>query len=106
EPKILEILKNDYVILALHVDNRKKLPESEWYTGGDGKIKKTLGKKNADFQITHFHSNAQPNYILLDSHYESGEMSAYQLMPARAYSMDKEAFYQFLKDGVEEFKKR
>ncbi len=49
DPRILNMLKNDYVVVALYVDDKKTLPEDEWYISDyDGKQKKTLGKKNAD----------------------------------------------------------
>lgn len=68
DPRVLDMLRNDFVVVALYVDDKTTLPENEWYVSEyDGKKKKTLGKKNADFQIKKFDSNAQPNYILLDS---------------------------------------
>jgi thiol:disulfide interchange protein DsbD len=66
DPAVLERLKNDYVIAALYVDDKTPLPESEWITSTyDGKVKKTLGKKNADLQITRLNNNAQPFYVLV-----------------------------------------
>ncbi len=107
DPRILSMLENEYVVVALYVDDKKTLPESEWYTSEyDGKMKKTLGKKNADFQIKYFNSNAQPNYILLDSHAEGKDLEKYVLMPARGHDLDRDAFYNFLKQGLEEYKKR
>lgn len=107
DPRILEMLKNDYVVVALYVDDKKSLPEDEWYISDyDGKKKKTLGKKNADFQIKNFHSNAQPNYILLDSHAGGGDLEKFVLMPARGHDLNRDAFYEFLKKGLEEFKKK
>lgn len=107
DPRILEMLKNDYVVVALYVDDKKTLPEDEWYISDyDGKQKKTLGKKNADFQIKHFHSNAQPNYILLDSQAGHTDLEKFVLMPARGHDLNRDAFYEFLKKGLEEFKKR
>jgi len=107
DPRILNMLKNDYVVVALYVDDKKTLPEEDWYVSDyDGKQKKTLGKKNADFQIKYFHSNAQPNYILLDSQAGGTDLEKFVLMPARGHDLDKDAFYEFLKKGLEEFKKR
>lgn len=107
DPRILNMLKNDYVVVALYVDDKKTLPEDEWYISDyDGKQKKTLGKKNADFQIKHFHSNAQPNYILLDNRAGETDLEKFVLMPARGHDLNRDAFYEFLKKGLEEFKKR
>lgn len=107
DPRILDMLRHDYVVVALYVDDKKTLPENEWYVSDyDGKTKKTLGKKNADFQIKYFNSNAQPNYILLDSHAQGDDLQKYMLMPSRGYDLNREAFYEFLKQGLENFKKR
>lgn len=107
DPRILDMLKNDYVVVALYVDDKKTLPEDEWYISDyDGKQKKTLGKKNADFQIKHFHSNAQPNYILLDSQAGHTDLEKFVLMPARGHDLNRDAFYEFLKKGLEQFHQR
>jgi thioredoxin-related protein len=68
DPRVLEMLRNDYVIIALYVDDRTQLPEIEWVTSSfDGKQKKTIGQKNLDYQITKFNTNTQPFYVLIDS---------------------------------------
>ncbi len=108
DPRVMEILKNDYVIAALYVDDKTKLSEEEWYVSeSDGKTKKTLGKQNADFQIDKFASNAQPNYILLDSRGgDDDDLQQHVMAPARGHNLDADAFVEFLKQGVEEYKKR
>ena len=66
DPQVLERLKNDYVVVALYVDDKTELPESAWFTSAyDGKVKKTLGKQNADLQIANLENNAQPFYVLV-----------------------------------------
>ncbi len=108
DPRVLKMLKEDYVICALYVDDKTKLPEEEWYVSEyDGKKKETLAKKNADFQIKKFASNAQPNYILLDSRGgHDDDLQQHVLAPARGHNLDKDAFVEFLKQGLEEYKKR
>src|SRR5690606_31966793 len=93
DPQVLARLKNDFVMVALYIDERLELPENEWYTSSyDGKVKKTLGKQNADFQITRFNNNAQPYYVILD-HKES------LLAKPRGYDSDIQDFIEFL-DGA------
>lgn len=108
DPRVLDMLRNDYVVVALYVDDKTTLPENEWYVSDyDGKKKKTLGKKNADFQIKKFDSNAQPNYILLDSRGgNDADLQKHVLAPARGHNLDKDAFVAFLKQGLDEYKKR
>ncbi|WP_159521802.1 protein-disulfide reductase DsbD family protein [Sunxiuqinia indica] len=100
DPRVLERLKNEFVIIALYVDDKSKLPESEWVTSTyDGKVKKTLGKKYADFQITRFGVNAQPYYVLLDN---NGDL----LVDPKAYDLNPDNFIDFLDRGMNEFKER
>lgn len=108
DDRVLNILRKEYVIVALYVDDKTKLPEEEHYISDyDGKKKNTLGKKNTDLQVKKFESNAQPNYILLDSrHGHEEDLKDHILAPKRGHSLDKDAFYNFLKQGVDEYKKR
>ena len=108
DPRVLEMLKNDYIIVALYVDDKTKLPAEEVYVSEyDGKKKNTLGKKNTDFQIKQFESNAQPNYILLDSRKGNDKvLKPHVLQPARGYNKDRDAFVKFLQDGLKEYKAR
>jgi thiol:disulfide interchange protein DsbD len=100
DPKVISILRNDYLVIALYVDDKTKLPENEWITSSyDQKVKKTIGSKYADFQISRFGVNAQPYYVLLD---HKGEL----LTKPRAYDLDVDAFVDFLNKGLEEFSKR
>ena len=93
DPQVLKRLKEDFVMVALYIDERLELPESEWYTSSyDGKVKKTLGKQNADFQITRFNNNAQPYYVILDHNEQL-------LANPRGYNTDIAAFVKFL-DGA------
>ncbi|MBE0641182.1 MAG: thioredoxin family protein, partial [Bacteroidales bacterium] len=99
-PEVLKRLRNDYMVIALYVDDKTTLPEEEWIVSDyDGKVKKTIGRKYADFQISRFNTNAQPYYCLLD---HNGEL----LVKPRAYDLDVDAFIKFLDDGLAEFKRR
>lgn len=98
DPRVLSRLRNNYIVTALYVDDKTKLIESEWITSEyDGRVKKTVGKKFADFQISKFNTNAQPFYVLLNP---NGEM----LMQPKAYDLDIDNFVQFLDSGIENFK--
>ncbi len=100
DPRVLQRLKDEYIIVALYVDDKTRLPEEEWVVSEyDGKTKKSIGKKYADFQISRFETNAQPYYTLLD---HDGKL----LMEPRAYDLDIGEFVEFLDQGLEEFKNR
>lgn len=98
DPQVLARLKNDFVMVALYIDERLELPESEWYTSTfDGKVKKTMGKQNADFQITRFNNNAQPYYVILDP-------DENLLAPPRGYETNIQEFVEFLDGATIKFK--
>ena len=98
DPKVLDQLRNDYVVVALYVDDRTELPEQEWYTSTyDNKVKKTLGKQNADLQITNLNNNAQPFYVLV------GEDEKVLATPF-GYRKDADLFAKFLEDGKKKYK--
>jgi thiol:disulfide interchange protein DsbD len=98
DPRVLKRLREDYIVVALYVDDKTKLPESDWVRSEyDGKLKKSIGKKYADFQISRFNVNAQPYYVLLD---HEGKL----LAKPRAYDLDVDAFVEFLDEGLNKFK--
>ncbi len=96
DPKVLEIMKNDYVMVALHTDDKTKLEEKDWVTLDNGKVLKDLGRKNSYIVRTRFNVNAQPNYALLGT---DGDL----LVPIRGYNLDVDGFVEFLQSGLEAF---
>jgi thiol:disulfide interchange protein len=100
DSQVLQRLKEDFVMVALYIDERYELPEGEWYTSDyDGKVKSTIGKQNADFQITRFNNNAQPYYVVLDHNEEL-------LVRPKAYDTNIQNFVNFLEDAKAEFGRR
>ncbi|WP_083645680.1 protein-disulfide reductase DsbD family protein [Christiangramia flava] len=100
DPRVLKRLKNDYVVVALYVDEKTELPESEWYVSAhDQKVKKTIGKQNLDFMIQKLNANAQPYYTLVDT---SGSL----LSAPKGYDLNVENFIEFLDNGLKEFDAR
>ncbi len=97
DPGVFQRLQNDYIIIALYTDDRTKLPESEWITSSfDGKVKKTLGKKNLDLQISKYSTNTQPFYVLIDT-------DGKPLADPRGHNLDIPAFRTWLDLGVVNF---
>ena len=97
DPRVLELLRNDYVICALYSDDKMELPESEWVTTESGKVLRSLGKINAHYALKTFGINAQPYYVLQG---RNGHM----LVEPRGYDLDVEAFVDFLRRGVEAYR--
>jgi thiol:disulfide interchange protein DsbD len=102
DPQVLKRLREDFIVVALYVDDKQELPQSEWYTSErDNKQKTTLGKQNADFQIVEYGVNAQPYYVLLNA--EAGNQP---LVPPIAYEPDVTGFVQFLDAGLAQYRRQ
>jgi thiol:disulfide interchange protein DsbD len=100
DPKVLKKLKEDYVVMALYVDEKTELPEDEWYVSAhDDRVKKTMGGQNLDFMIQKLNANAQPYYTLVDT---KGSL----LSAPKGYDLDVGNFVEFLDNGLEEFESR
>jgi len=100
DPEVLKRLREDFVIVALYVDDKTKLPEEEWITSSfDGKVKKTIGRKNTDFQITRFGVNAQPYYVIM-GHNDDVLNEPVGFVP------DVDDYVDFLESGVQAFNEK
>ena len=69
DQEIKRILKDDVVLVSLHVDATKKLPKEERYeTTMAGRTKKVIteGDKWMVFQANTYGTNSQPYYIFLN----------------------------------------
>jgi thiol-disulfide isomerase/thioredoxin len=98
DPQVLKRLREDYVVVALYVDDKTELPESEWFTSTyDKKVKKTIGKQNADLQITNLNNNAQPFYVLV------GKDERVLVSPF-GYNLNAANFVRFLDQGKSKYK--
>jgi thiol:disulfide interchange protein DsbD len=93
DPEVLALL-NRYTMIALYTDDKTELPESEWITSKiDGKVKKTIGKINYDFQAERFKTNALPYYVILDNDGNS-------LTDKGVGYVGKAEFIEYLKKGL------
>ncbi len=98
DPAVLELLNNEYVICALYTDDKMSLPQSEWVTTDNGTVLKSLGKVNAHYALTRFGVNAQPYYVIQGKNEQV-------LVEPRGYNLDVAQFVDFLKRGVEAYRK-
>ncbi|MFI3282766.1 MAG: thioredoxin family protein [Rikenellaceae bacterium] len=98
DAEVNRILREDYVIVALYMDDKHELPQQDWVTTNRGRVLKTIGRVNSYLAMERYGVNAQPYYIIegLD-----GE----QLAPARGYDLDVEAYIAFLREGLRNFHK-
>lgn len=97
EPHILELLKNDIVLISLYVDDKRPLPDGEVMVSEiSGKKLRYVGQRWSEFQILRYKANAQPFYVLMD-HEEN------DLIEPIGYMPDIDQYYAWLQKGVEAF---
>lgn len=100
DPKVKQILENDYVLITLMVDDKTKLPHPiEIEEHGKVRKLKTIGDKWSYLQRSKFGANAQPFYILLN---DEGK----PLGPSYAFNEDVSKYIQFLENGLKMFKEQ
>lgn len=97
DPKVKQILENDYVLITLMVDDKTKLPHPiEIEEHGKTRKLRTIGDKWSYLQRSKFGANAQPFYILLN---DEGQ----PLGPSYAFNEDVSKYIQFLQNGLKQF---
>ena len=99
EDEIYALLDNDIVLISLYVDDRTKLPEAEQFESElTGNKVRTYGHKWLEFQQTRYNTNAQPLYVIQN-------LEGEDISPSVGYTPDVEEYYNWLKKGIENFKK-
>ncbi len=99
KPDVLDILKNDVVLISLYVDDKRPLAEGDVVESklNPGKKLKYIGQKWSELQTIKYKANTQPMYVLMD---HDGE----NLIDPVAYTPDVETYLNWLKQGVSNFK--
>ncbi len=100
EPDVYPILKEDYVLISLYIDDRKELPSEEQfdYKFESGRVKriKTIGEKWGTFQTINFNSASQPYYVLLSPDLE--------ILNSAIQSAESDVYREWLLKGLRNFK--
>ena len=96
-PKIWQQIQDDYVLISLYTDDRKKL-ETPLISARDGSKLRTIGSLWQEFQIVNFEQNSQPLYVLVTP--DERVMAA-----PRGYNSDVKKYSDFLECGLEVFEK-
>ena len=99
DPKVSDLINNDYVLITLYVDNKTPLTEPvKIVENGTERTLRTVGDKWSYLQRVKFGANAQPFYVLLDN-------QGKPLNKSYAYDEDIPKYIEFLRTGLENYKK-
>ena len=99
DPKVSDIINNDYVLITLYVDNKTPLSSPvKIMENGTERTLRTVGDKWSYLQRVKFGANAQPFYVLIDN--EGKPLN-------KSYSYDESIpkYIEFLQTGLENYKK-
>ena len=92
--EVIKKLQNDFVLISLYVDDKLKLPETEWKKSADGSVLKQMGEQNLDFEATLTQNNSQPQYVFVDT---SGKI----ILNAGGYNPDVQRFLGMLNKAAQ-----
>lgn len=96
---VLNILKNEVVLISLYVDDKRELPKNEQYVSKEtGKEVVTIGNKWSDFIITRYKTNTQPFYVLTG-------LDEKNLNEPIGYTPDIDEYAHWLRSGISKFRK-
>lgn len=100
-PSVYDLLKNEFILVSLYVDDRKALNASQQFNFkyANGRIKKikTIGEKWGTLQSINFNNASQPYYVLLSPDLEV-------LNHATQYE-EVSVFASWLAHGLEKYQK-
>jgi len=95
DPRVLQRLRHDFVLVQLYVDDKTALPEAEQRVSKfSGKKIKTIGNEWSDFQASRYNTNSQPFYVQLDPATEK------VLATPQGANYDPDNFVRFLDSGL------
>ena len=99
DPKISDIINNDYVLITLYVDNKTPLPSPvRIVENGTERTLRTVGDKWSYLQRVKFGANTQPFYMLINNEGEP-------LNKSYSYDESISKYIEFLQTGLENYKK-
>lgn len=93
--EVNDIIRNEYVLVSLYVDDREKLDKT--LVTPSGKKLRNVGNKWAEFQEVNFAAVSQPYYILVNTKEQV-------LNTPVGYTPDVEEYIDFLECGIKQFK--
>ena len=97
EEDVKRIIEKNFTLVALYVDDRRPLSKQDTIEldGFGTRILKTIGDKNSVFQMEHFKSNTQPQYVIVQENLQpTSEFNSY------ASLKEKQKFKDFLLSGI------
>jgi thiol:disulfide interchange protein DsbD len=100
DKEVKELLTTKFVMCGLYVDeNTIDLPEEEWVTDDNGRVLKTLGRRNLYYEKSMYNMNAQPYYVIIDADGKVLTKENYK------YDRDVQKFVNYLNESLSNYNK-
>ncbi|MDR2683493.1 MAG: thioredoxin family protein, partial [Dysgonamonadaceae bacterium] len=100
DPRVKNLIDNEYVLISLYVDNKTRLPETITKKEHGKTVKlRTIGDQWSYLQRLKFGASAQPYYVLLDN-------DGRPIAPWKAYDKHIDRYIQFLQEGLKNYKNK
>jgi thiol:disulfide interchange protein DsbD len=96
DQRIINILNEKFVVTGLYTDDKTELPENEHVTTSSGRVLKTIGAVNLNYEAETYGLNAQPYFVITDADGKA-------VIEGIGYETDADKFLQWLQKGLDKF---
>jgi thiol:disulfide interchange protein DsbD len=96
DQRIINILNEKFTVIGLYTDDKTELPENEHITASNGRVLKTIGAVNLNYEAETYGLNAQPYFVITDADGKA-------IIEGKGYESDADKFLQWLQKGLEKF---
>ncbi|MDR2287272.1 MAG: DUF255 domain-containing protein [Prevotellaceae bacterium] len=93
DQRIINILNEKFIVIGLYTDDKTELPENEHVTTSSGRVLKTIGAVNLNYEAETYGLNAQPYFVITDADGKA-------IIEGIGYETDADKFLQWLQKGL------
>jgi thiol:disulfide interchange protein DsbD len=97
DQRIINILNEKFVVIGLYTDDKTELPENEHVTTSGGRVLKTIGAVNLNYEAETYGLNAQPYFVITDADGKA-------IIEGSGYETDADKFLQWLQKGLDNYR--
>jgi thiol:disulfide interchange protein DsbD len=96
DQRIIDILNDKFIVIGLYTDDKTELPENERQTAANGKVLRTVGAVNLNYEAETYGLNAQPYFVITDTDGKA-------ITDGVGYETDADKFLLWLQTGIDAF---
>jgi thiol:disulfide interchange protein DsbD len=96
DKRIINILNEKFIVIGLYTDDKTELSENEHVTASNGRVLKTIGAVNLNYEAVTYGLSAQPYFVITD-------VDGKAIIDGIGYETDADKFLQWLQKGLDIF---